>query len=130
MGFTYVKQEPIDRGVVVLTEKIWLTEGRDEVVPDGDPRAAFLLGVPGEEILEEEAKKYGLSPSRAKSPSESSEGDEEAEKGPDDAELDDLTVDQLKARLAERDLPVSGKKQDLVDRLQEAIDEDPEEGGD
>src|SRR3990167_620944 len=41
-------------------QKLWLTAGRDELVADGDRRAAFLFCVPGDEISREEAERYGL----------------------------------------------------------------------
>lgn len=125
----YVKQEPIDRGTVVLQDKIWLSVD-GEIVDEHSPEAHTLLGVPGDVILESEAKKYGLSASRAKSPVGASEGDEGPDVGPVDAKLEDLTMDQLKARLEERSLPTSGKKKDLVDRLVEAgVPADPSDPG-
>lgn len=49
------------RGAPVrLTEKTWLTEDQLEAVPDGDERARFLLGLPGDEIPAEQAELLGL----------------------------------------------------------------------
>jgi hypothetical protein len=39
--------------------KLWLTDGRDELVEDGDPRAAFLYCTPGKMIDEAEARSLG-----------------------------------------------------------------------
>jgi hypothetical protein len=47
----------------------------------------------------------------------------------DGSEYDDMTIDQLKDALRERDLPVSGNKQELIDRLVED-DEADDEGDD
>lgn len=44
----------------VLTEKLWYTSDRKTAVPDGDPRAAFLLGPAGLEISNAEAERLGL----------------------------------------------------------------------
>lgn len=43
-----------------LTEKLWYTADKKSVVPDGDPRAAFLLGLPGRLIGDDEAVRLGL----------------------------------------------------------------------
>lgn len=47
---------------MILTEKLYLTEDRKQVVQEGDKRAAFLLGVPGFRVSDELAKKLGLLP--------------------------------------------------------------------
>lgn len=44
----------------VLTEKLWYTSDRKTAVPDGDPRAAFLLGPAGLEISDAEAERLVL----------------------------------------------------------------------
>lgn len=46
-------------------------------------------------------------------------GNDNRESGDEDEEtpLEDLTVKQLKALLRERDLPVSGRKAELIERL-------------
>lgn len=44
----------------ILTEKLWYTADRKSVVPDGDPRAAFLLGCAGLDIPDAEAERLGL----------------------------------------------------------------------
>lgn len=116
MALEIVKQQPVSRPFVVLEEKLWLTADRERVVPDGDPEAAFLLGTPGKRVSADEAERLGLT---GKKPPEAHKADEGADEGPDDANLEDLTVEQLQARLKKVDLPVSGKKQDLVDRLRE-----------
>lgn len=47
---------------MILDRKVWLTADKGEVVEDGDPRAAFLLGNEGVEIPDDEAKRLGLAP--------------------------------------------------------------------
>lgn len=45
---------------VTLEERVWLTEDKKEAVPDGDRKARFLLGNPGDELAIELARRYGL----------------------------------------------------------------------
>jgi hypothetical protein len=47
---------------MILSEKLYLTEDRKTVVPEGDKRAAFLLGIPGTRINDNLAKSLGLIP--------------------------------------------------------------------
>ena len=39
---------------------LWLTADKGEVVPDGDPRAAFLLVAEGGSLSDEDVAKYGV----------------------------------------------------------------------
>lgn len=39
--------------------RLWRTAD-DQLVPDGDSRAAFLLVAPGQTISDDEARRYGL----------------------------------------------------------------------
>lgn len=55
----------LDRGAgasatVVAEQRLWLTADKDELVPDGDPRARFLFSVPGRAIPYADALRYGL----------------------------------------------------------------------
>lgn len=44
-----------------LTEELWEPESKDgSTVPAGDERARFLVGVPGQTLSDEEAKRLGL----------------------------------------------------------------------
>lgn len=45
--------------LVKLDRRLWLTAGKDKVVEDGDPAAAFLWGVAGDEVDVEEAARLG-----------------------------------------------------------------------
>jgi hypothetical protein len=54
-----------------LTETLWETEAKDRVVKDGDPEARFLVGVAGQTLSDEEAKRLGLGQRKAESQSES-----------------------------------------------------------
>jgi hypothetical protein len=60
--------------------KLWLTDGRDELVEDGDPRAAFLYCTEGKMIEEAEARSLGYQSSEelglADDPSAAFSGDE------------------------------------------------------
>ena len=53
-----------------LDRRLWLTAGKDRVVEDGDPEAAFLLGSAGEEITDDEADRLGLGKKAAKKAAE------------------------------------------------------------
>ncbi len=44
----------------VLDRKVYVNAAKDKVVDEGDPEAAFLLGVPGTTIDEMEARRIGL----------------------------------------------------------------------
>lgn len=44
-----------------IEAKLWKTAD-GAIVPDGDPRAAFLFATPGDEIPEAEAEELGLVP--------------------------------------------------------------------
>lgn len=48
-----------------LTERLWYTADKTAVVSDGDLKAAFLLGVEGSQISDEEATRLGLSETKA-----------------------------------------------------------------
>ena len=40
--------------------RLWLTADRETVVEEGDSRAAFLLATPGDEVSDDDAKRFGL----------------------------------------------------------------------
>ena len=44
----------------IADRRLWQTADRSRLVEDGDPEAAFLFCTPGDEVAEEEAKRYGL----------------------------------------------------------------------
>ena len=44
----------------IVDRKLWLTADKDQVVEDGDPGASFLFASPGDEVTDEDAKRYGL----------------------------------------------------------------------
>ena len=41
-------------------ERLYLTEKRDKLVGEGDKRARFLYAIPGDEIPNDAAEKFGL----------------------------------------------------------------------
>lgn len=47
-----------------LDKRLWLTSDRENVVDEGHPDAAFLLGGEGDEISDDEAARLGLKPSK------------------------------------------------------------------
>lgn len=70
---------------VEVDVKLWLTKDKDELVPDGDERAAFLYCTPGKRIPRAEAEHFAIgdSPSSA-----TAEPDSEANDGQDPEEAD------------------------------------------
>lgn len=44
----------------IADRKLWLTADKERVVEDGDPAASFLFATPGDEISDEDAKRYGV----------------------------------------------------------------------
>lgn len=57
-----------------LTEKLFLADDRKTVVPEGDKRAAFLLGIPGKVLSEKETAFYGLGNSAGETITQTPEG--------------------------------------------------------
>lgn len=58
-----------------LDRRLWLTADKSQVVEDGDPTAAFLLGGVGHQISDDEATRLGLKglptqPNKAEQPPE------------------------------------------------------------
>lgn len=49
-------------------KRLYVTADRATVVPEGDPRAAFLLVAEGGELPESEARRYGLIPEAKEQP--------------------------------------------------------------
>lgn len=45
---------------VTADRKLWLAADKETVVEDGDAGAAFLFASPGDEISDEDAKRYGV----------------------------------------------------------------------
>lgn len=65
MGLTVVTsqaQREAERAAATMhaDRRLWLTAAKDQVVEDGDVRAAFLFAPPGGEILPAEAARFGL----------------------------------------------------------------------
>jgi len=100
-----------------LDRKLWLTRDQSRVVEDGDPEAASLLGTKGKRIPLALAERYGIKHG-------------EPVQAPEDVEVfyEDMTVAQLRDILAERDLPVSGTKDELIARIVEDDEANPDEG--
>lgn len=59
MGFRVGKSHGTGQ-MVRVEEKLWLTKDKDQLVPDGDGRAAFLFCTPGDQIAVEDAEKLGI----------------------------------------------------------------------
>lgn len=98
-----------------LGETLWLTAD-DEVVPDGDPRAAFLLGTAGKRIPLAEAERLGLLKKGAKAKEVAPEADKAAEPEAD-KEATPETVKDIVARIG-----------DMSDDELEELESDPRKG--
>lgn len=88
-----------------LTERTYVNRDSTKIVKEGSADAAYLLGIAGDEISDETAKRLGLGTSV-----------------PVAADYGKLKVDELKGVLAERgiEVPSDAKKADLVDALEES----------
>lgn len=58
-----------------LDRKMWLTADKSEVVEDGDPRAAFLLGGAGTDVPDSEAERLGLTAAAKSAPAAAAESE-------------------------------------------------------
>jgi hypothetical protein len=48
------------QALLVSDARLWLTEGRDEIVSEDDPRAAFLLCGEGDTVTEDDLRNRGV----------------------------------------------------------------------
>jgi outer membrane biosynthesis protein TonB len=67
---------------VIVDRRLLLTESRDSLVEDGDPRGAFLWAVAGREMPANEAERLGYAPLDATEPDPEPEPEPEP-KSPD-----------------------------------------------
>lgn len=126
---------------VEATERLYRTED-DRLVPEGHPDARWLFCAPGQPVSKAALEAYeegavlegdgdepeaesGGSAEGANVPQNTTSnaavvegGEPEEESG--DVDLADRTVAELRDELRARDLPVSGTKDELVDRLEDA----------
>lgn len=58
----------VARRMYQLEERTYLNADKTKVVPEGDPEARWLLGVPGQLIAVEDADRYGLTGARETTP--------------------------------------------------------------
>ena len=129
MAMEYIRiEEQMKRGFL-LKDKLWLTADQKTVVPDGHPDAAFLLGTPGKKVPHQQALDLGLIDEDG-NPQVLDLG-----QGGDEEYYEDMTVARLQDIIRERDLPVSGNKDELIARLVEddessTDDDDDDEDGD
>lgn len=98
-----------------LGETLWYTVDRSEVVPDGDPRAAFLLGTAGKRVPLEEAERLGLVKKGAKAKEAVPEETKEAAPEETKDDVEGMKVAELDAAYGELEgYPADGKKADKV----------------
>ena len=73
MSFTYPRESrSINETVFVSDCRLWLTQDRSRVVPEGHPEARFLFAVPGRKIAitMKEAMRLGLMKVKESAPAE------------------------------------------------------------
>ena len=78
-----------------LTETLYETEAKDgTVVKEDDPRARFLVGVPGQTLSDEEAARLGLGQGKAQADkADADDEDAPAHKAVHQADVADKAVD-------------------------------------
>lgn len=52
--------------MITVDRKLWLTHDKTRLVEDGDPAAAFLWAVPGDEVTEAQAREVGYKPAKGR----------------------------------------------------------------
>lgn len=53
---------------VTVNRRLWLTADRDTLVEDGDPRAAYLWAIEGDQVTQEEAERVSYQPKSRRQP--------------------------------------------------------------
>lgn len=146
----YITELPAVGGRIVANERLWLTAGRDHVVPEGHPDAAFLFASVGKSIPRREAERLGLvetstneeveevkektvvfgGESVTKEDTETMTDEEEETAGESSEESDapdDLSYRELQDRCKEAGISAFGSRDTLLKRLADAESTDVEE---
>jgi len=82
-----------------MKERLYLTEDRSEVVDENDRRGRHLFCKPGDEIPDEEAKKYGLLKEEIPPEPELEKGPQKKRPKPKPRNKDGLTINKLDRRI-------------------------------
>lgn len=110
-GLTIVKDEAGPTGAhVTVDRRLYLTADMDRLVEEGHPAARFLYCTPGKRVRRAELLRLGA---------EIVDPDELEDAAEAPQSLSDLTVERLQEHLRAHDLKVSGRKSDLIARLEE-----------
>mgnify|MGYP001238186089 FL=1 len=126
-GFTYFKsdgtelQRPIDASNLVIINPDWSDIRRRKILNRINESVDWTDEVISEfEAAEDEYEAETVEPAETKDeevPKEEEEGTA-AEEGPEDVDYSKMSVSELKEMLKEKGLPVSGKKAELIERLE------------
>ena len=126
-GFTYFKsdgtelQRPIDASNLVIINPDWSDIRRRKILNRINESVDWTDEVISEfEAAEDEYEAETVEPAETKDeevPKEEEEGTA-AEEGPEDVDYSKISVSELKEMLKEKGLPVSGKKAELIERLE------------
>ena len=126
-GFTYFKsdgtelQRPIDASNLVIINPDWSDIRRRKILNRINESVDWTDEVISEfEAAEDEYEAETLEPAETKDEEVPEEEEEEtvAEEGPEDVDYSKMSVSELKEILKEKGLPVSGKKAELIERLE------------
>ena len=123
-GFTYFKsdgtelQRPIDASNLVIINPDWSDIRRRKILNRINESVDWTDEVISEfEAAEDEYEAETVEPAETKD-EEVPEEETAAEEGPEDVDYSKMSVSDLKEMLKEKGLPVSGKKADLIERLE------------
>ena len=126
-GFTYFKsdgtelQRPIDASNLVIINPDWSDIRRRKILNRINESVDWTDEVISEfEAAEDEYEAETVEPAETKDKEVPEEEEEEtaAEEGPEDVDYSKMSVNELKEMLKEKGLPVSGKKAELIERLE------------
>ena len=126
-GFTYYKsdgtelQRPIDASNLVIINPDWSDIRRRKILNRINESVDWTDEVISEfEAAEDEYEAETVEPVETKDKEVPKEEEEEtaAEEGPEDIDYSKMSVNELKEMLKEKGLPVSGKKAELIERLE------------
>ncbi len=126
-GFTYFKsdgtelQRPIDASNLVIINPDWSDIRRRKILNRINESIDWTDEVISEfEAAEDEYEAETVEPAETKDEEVPEEEEEEtaADEGPEDVDYSKMSVSELKEMLKEKGLPVSGKKAELIERLE------------
>ena len=126
-GFTYFKsdgtelQRPIDASNLVIINPDWSDIRRRKILNRINESVDWTDEVISEfEAAEDEYEAETVEPAETKDEKvpEKEEKETAAEENPEDVDYSKMTVSELKEMLKEKGLPVSGKKAELIERLE------------